>query len=224
MSQQVIVTGCSRGIGKALVEELLHREMAVGGCARSSEVLSELGTDPTFRVVDVTDAKALEKWAKDLSAAGTIPDLVIANAGYLNDPAPLWQVSASEFDAVIDVNVKGVANTARAFLPGMIKAGTGTFVALSSGWGRSTSAGVAPYCASKFAVEGLIGALAEDLPRGVSAVSLSPGVVHTGMLARAFGASEASQAVEPQHWAMEAVDFLLALGPESNGQSLSFQR
>ena len=224
MSRRVIVTGCSRGIGKALVEQFSSTGVVVGGCARSAEALSQQGEDPHYRCVDVTDSAALEQWACDLAAIGMVPDLVIANAGYLSEPQALWEVSAEDFDAVIDVNVKGVANTARAFLPRMIEAGQGTFVALSSGWGRSTSAGVAPYCASKFAVEGLIGALSQDLPTGLSAVALSPGVVHTEMLARAFGADGASQAIEPQEWAVEAVQFLLTLGPSCNGQSLSFQR
>ena len=224
MSRRVIVTGCSRGIGRALVEQYAALGIVVGGCARSTDLISKQGEEPHFRCVDVTDSAALEQWATDLSAVGMIPDLVVANAGYLSEPRALWETSSDEFDAVIDVNVKGVANTARAFLPRMIKAGKGTFVALSSGWGRSTSAGVAPYCASKFAVEGLIGALSQDLPSGVSAVALSPGVVHTEMLERAFGAREASQAVEPNKWALEAAQFLLALEPSCNGQSLTFQR
>lgn len=224
MSRQVIVTGCSRGIGKALVDQFTAKGATVAGCARSTEAISRQGEEPHYRSLDVTDSAALERWAADLSEVDMVPDLVIANAGYLSEPQSLWEVSAAEFDAVIDTNVKGVANTARAFLPRMIEAGQGTFVALSSGWGRSTSAGVAPYCASKFAVEGLIGALAQDLPTGISAVALSPGVVHTEMLARAFGATEASHAVEPQQWAAGAVQFLLNLGPSCNGQSLSFQR
>lgn len=224
MSRQVIITGCSRGIGKALVEQFCASSVTVGGCARSTDLVRELGDDPYFRCVDVTDFEAMEKWAQDLDEVGMVPDLVIANAGYLSEPAPLWKTSTQEFDAVIDVNVKGVANTARAFVPRMIDARRGTFVALSSGWGRSTSAGVAPYCASKFAVEGLIGALSQDLPDGVSAVALSPGVVHTDMLTRAFGAQEASHAVDPAQWAAGAVEFLLSLGPVCNGQSLSFER
>jgi len=224
LSRQVIVTGCSRGIGKALVEQFCASSISVAGCARSTDLLREHGDDPYFRSVDVTDSDAMEKWAQDLASAGMIPDLVVANAGYLSEPGPLWEISPEEFDLVIDVNVKGVANAARAFLPGMIDAGAGTFVALSSGWGRSTSPGVAPYCASKFAVEGLIGALSQDLPAGVSAVTLSPGVVHTQMLARAFGAREASTAVDPGEWAVDAVEFLLSLGPSCNGQSLTFER
>ena len=224
MSRTVIVTGCSRGIGAALVEQLTVQKHRVAGCSRSAQAMRELGADPTFRSVDVRDGEAVEVWARDLQEIGLVPDLVIANAGLLNRRRPLWEISAEEFDQVIDVNVKVAANTARAFLPSMIEQKSGTFVALSSGWGRSTSAEVAPYCASKFAVEGLIGALAQELPEGISAVALSPGVVHTSMLARAFGEEEASLAVEPQQWASQAIEFLLALGPAENGQSVSFQR
>ena len=224
MSRSVIVTGCSRGIGAALVQQLLEKEHRVAGCSRSTAAMQELGIDPTFRSVDVRDGDAMVGWAKDLQQIGLIPDLVIANAGLLHLRQPFWELSAEEFDQVIDVNIKGVANTARAFLPAMIQNKSGTFVAFSSGWGRSTSPGVSAYCASKFAVEGLIGALAQELPQGVSAVALSPGVVHTSMLARAFGEEEASHAVEPQQWASQAIEFLLSLGPAENGQSVSFQR
>jgi len=106
----------------------------------------------------------------------------------------------------------------------MIERGRGTLVALSSGWGRSTSPEVAPYCASKFAIEGLMGSIAQELPGGLAAVALSPGVVHTEMLKRAFGEKDASMAVEPSDWGREAVEFLLSLGPDHSGSSLSFQR
>ncbi len=224
MSREVVVTGCSRGIGAALVARFIEMGISVAGCARSVSAVQELGSDPSFRTLDVTDDRAMRQWASDLESAGKVPDLVIANAGVLNEPAPLWEISADQFDLVVDVNVKGVANTARAFLPSMIASGGGVFVALSSGWGRSTSEGVAPYCASKFAVEGLVGSLSQDLPEGVVAVALSPGVVDTTMLARAFGPQQASQAVDPSSWAREAADFLLSIGPQHNGESLSFQR
>jgi NAD(P)-dependent dehydrogenase (short-subunit alcohol dehydrogenase family) len=70
----------------------------------------------------------------------------------------------------------------------------------------------------------LIGAISQDLPAGLCAVALSPGVVDTRMLAVAFGASEASQAIDPDLWAKPAVDFLLSLSSADNGQSLTFSR
>jgi NAD(P)-dependent dehydrogenase (short-subunit alcohol dehydrogenase family) len=70
----------------------------------------------------------------------------------------------------------------------MIRRGSGVIVNFSSGWGRSVSAEVAPYCASKWAVERLTRALAEELPSGLAAVPLNPGIINTEMLQSCFGA------------------------------------
>jgi len=101
----------------------------------------------------------------------------------------------------------------------MVKAKRGVIVNFSSGWGRSTDAEVAPYCASKWAIEGLTLALAQELPSGVAAVSLNPGIINTDMLQCAFGGS-ASGYISPRDWARNAVPFLLALGPDDNGKQL----
>jgi NAD(P)-dependent dehydrogenase (short-subunit alcohol dehydrogenase family) len=79
---------------------------------------------------------------------------------------------------------------------------------------------VAPYCASKYAIEGMTKALAEELPAGMAAVPLSPGVVDTDMLRSAWGDGAASHP-RPEEWAERAVPFLLGLGPEENGRSLT---
>ena len=71
-----------------------------------------------------------------------------------------------------DVNVGGVANVIRHFVPPMVSAGRGVIVNLSSGWGRSVAANVAPYCCTKWAIEGLTRALAEELPQGLAAIPL----------------------------------------------------
>ena len=91
-------------------------------------------------------------------------------------------------------------------------------VNLSSGWGRSTAPNVAPYCASKFAVEGLTRALAQELPPGLAAVPLSPGVIQTEMLETTFG-EHAAAYWQPEQWAEVAVPYLLRLGPADNGRS-----
>ena len=102
----------------------------------------------------------------------------------------------------------------------MIKRGNGVIVNFSSGWGRSTSAEVAPYCATKFAIEGLTQALAQELPAGLAAIPLNPGVIDTDMLRSCFGGS-ASSYPSPQQWAKRAVPFLLKLSPRENGQPLT---
>jgi NAD(P)-dependent dehydrogenase (short-subunit alcohol dehydrogenase family) len=98
----------------------------------------------------------------------------------------------------------------------------GVVVNFSSGWGRSVSAEVAPYCATKYAIEGLTKALAEELPAGMAAVPLNPGIIDTDMLRSCFGA-DASRYPSPAEWAESAVPFLLGLGPKDNGRSLSVE-
>ena len=90
----------------------------------------------------------------------------------------------------------------------------------SSGWGRSVSPEVAPYCATKYAIEGLTKALAAELPEGMAAVPLNPGVIDTDMLRSCFG-KEAAAYPSPEEWADAAVPFLLRLGPKDNGKSLT---
>jgi NAD(P)-dependent dehydrogenase (short-subunit alcohol dehydrogenase family) len=129
-------------------------------------------------------------------------------------------VPAAEFNRVIEVNIKGVANVLRHFAPAMVARQTGIIVNLSSGWGRSTSPEVAPYCASKFAIEGLTKALAQELPSGLAAVPLNPGVIDTDML-RSCWADGAAAYPKAEAWAKTAAPFILKLGPRDNGQSLT---
>jgi NAD(P)-dependent dehydrogenase (short-subunit alcohol dehydrogenase family) len=179
----------------------------------------ELGAPHQFRVVDVANESDVQAWANEVLPAGA-PDLLVNNAAVINPNAPLWEVSAEQFDRVIDVNIKGVANVIRHFVPAMIARGRGVIVNFSSGWGRSVSPEVAPYCATKWAIEGLTQALAEELPAGMAAVPLNPGIINTDMLQSGFGAA-ANSYPSPQQWAKAAVPFILGLGAAENGQPLS---
>src|SRR5207253_10833767 len=149
-----------------------------------------------------------------------VPDLLINNAALINRNAPLWRVSTDEFSRVIDVNIKGVANVIRHFVPAMLQRKKGVIRNLSSGWGRSTDAEVAPYCATKWAIEGLTQALSQELPAGMAAIPLNPGIINTDMLQSSFGSS-ASAYPTAEEWAKKAVPFLLSLGPKHNGQPLT---
>ena len=97
--------------------------------------------------------------------------------------------------------VPSFESTVRQFLPAMISQGSGTVVNFSSGWGRSVSAEVAPYCASKWAIEGLSDALSQELPRGLATAALNPGVINTDMLQSCFG-SGADAYASAQEWAV----------------------
>ncbi|NEQ96864.1 MAG: SDR family oxidoreductase [Cyanothece sp. SIO2G6] len=135
-------------------------------------------------------------------------------------PAPLWEVPAKECQAVVDVNLNGTINIIRHFVPPMIQKRAGIIVNFSSAWGRSTSPDVAPYCATKWAVEGLTQSLSQELPQGMAAVALNPGIIHTEMLETCFG--ESAAAYTPlQQWVQSAVPYILNLGARDNGRQLT---
>ena len=224
MAKIIVITGVTRGIGRGLASEFDRLGHKVIGCGRSAEQLAELQAEldqtQDLATVDVTDDRAVADWAKHTLAEHGAPDLLINNAAIINANANLVDVPMEEFDAVIDINIKGVANVTRHFAPAMIKRNHGVIVNLSSGWGRSTSPEVAPYCGTKWAIEGLSKAMAEELPSGMACVPFSPGVVNTEMLQSCFGAGAAS-ARKPDTFAKATAPFLLGLGPKNNGQSLT---
>ena len=218
------VTGCTRGLGRAMVGGLAARGWTLAGCARSEggvqEVRSALGSSHLFAKVDVVDDAQVAEFCAGAMAATGAPDLLLNSAALMNTPGPLWEVEAREFSDVIDVNIKGVANVLRHVIPLMIAHGTGVVVNFSSGWGRSTSPEVGPYCATKWAIEGLTQALSQELPPGLAAVALNPGIIDTDMLREAWGEG-ASAYPNPEEWAQSAVPFLESLSAKDNGGALS---
>jgi NAD(P)-dependent dehydrogenase (short-subunit alcohol dehydrogenase family) len=196
----------------------------VAGCGRSqkeiAQLRAEMGKPHDFAAVDVASDAEVKSWAAEVLASHGAPALLLNNAAIINKNARLWEISAEEFSKVMDINIKGTVSVIRHFLPAMIKQGKGVVVNFSSGWGRSTDAEVAPYCASKWAIEGLTQSLSQELPRGIAAVALNPGIINTDMLQSCFGGS-ASSYPSPTEWAKRAVPFLLRLGPDHNGKQLT---
>lgn len=222
--RRIVITGVSKGLGRAMSEAFIRDGHQVMGCARNAAAIAALretyGPAQRFDVVDVCDDGAVKAWATELLKAFGAPDLLINNAAVVHRPAPLWAVPSAVFDQVIDTNIKGVANLIRHFVPAMVEAESGVIVNFSSGWGRSTDAEVAPYCATKWAIEGLTQALAQELPQGMAAVPLNPGIIDTDMLRLSFG-SAAGAYPSAEEWAQRAVPFLLKLGARDNGRPLT---
>jgi NAD(P)-dependent dehydrogenase (short-subunit alcohol dehydrogenase family) len=222
--RRILLTGAGRGLGLAMTENLVELGHTVVGCSRqqphTESLRKRFGKPHRFDAVDVADEAAVARWAKHMLAEGGPPDLLLNNAAVVNANAALWEVPADEFSRVIDVNIKGVYHVLRHFLPAMVARKQGVIVNFSSGWGRSTSAEVAPYCATKYAIEGLTLALAQELPAGMCAVPLNPGIINTDMLQSCFG-DDAASYPSPQKWAQKAVPFLLALSAKDNGKSLT---
>lgn len=218
------VTGCTRGLGRAMVNGLAANGWTVAGCARSAEGVqqaqAELGAPHYFAPVDVVDDAQVADFCAAAGEATGAPDLLVNSAALMNTPGPLWMVDAQEFSDVIDVNIKGVNNVMRHALPLMIENGSGVVVNFSSGWGRSSSPDVAPYCATKWAIEGLTQSLAHELPSGLAAVALNPGIIDTDMLREAWGDGAAAHP-NAEEWAKRAVPFLEKLSAKDNGGSLT---
>ena len=223
-SKRVVLTGVSKGLGLAMAEQFIELGHQIFGCARSGSAVEELSSrfraPHRFSQVDVSDDRQVSAWASSVLDNGGAPDLLVNNAALINENAPLWEVPADEFSSLVDVNIKGVFYVIRHFLPAMIERESGVIINFSSGWGRSVAKDMAPYCASKFAIEGLTKALAYDLPRTMAAIPLTPGMVHTEMLDSCMGTS-ASLYPDPQEWAKRSVPFILSLGSKQSGDSVS---
>ena len=224
--RQIVITGVSKGLGRALVDQFIHLGMNIVGCARNKNAIQSLQDqypDHHFAVVDVVDRNQVDRWATQIVSQVGPPDLLLNNAAAINANAPLWEVPPDEFEHVMRVNVTGVFNVVRALVPSMIERQQGIIVNFSSTWGRSVAPEVAPYCATKWAIEGMTRALASELPNSMAAIPLNPGVIQTDMLDSCLG--DASRMYpKPQEWSAAAAEFLLDLKPAQSGEPLSAPR
>jgi NAD(P)-dependent dehydrogenase (short-subunit alcohol dehydrogenase family) len=221
----VVITGVTRGLGRAMVDEFVRLGHAVFGCARTKNGIEELtrmypGQD--FQTVDVASDAQVKAWAERLLREHGPPDFVLNNAAVINLKASLWEVGDREFSNEIDINIKGVVNVIRHFAPSMISRKHGVIVNFSSRWGTKFEKQMAPYCAKKWAVVALTRVLAEELkPEGVAVVGLNPGIVRTGMFQKYLGdttAIETSRYLAPVEWARIAVPYILRLCLKDTGK------
>lgn len=234
--QVVVITGATKGIGAALAGEFVRCGWKVAGCGRSEEHVQELqnqyGADHLFSVVDIKDDAAVAKWAEEVKEKLGIPFILMNNAGMINRPCVLWKVSSDEFADVIDTNVIGTVNMLRHFVPSMLQKGEGIIVNVSSGWGMQGKAifspdcegwgSFAPYCASKFAIEGLTQSLSQELPQGIIAVTLAPGTSDTDMLFKALP-EEAGKYPTAEERAKVIIPALLKIKQADSGKHLSLE-
>ena len=222
MSKLVCISGCSRGLGRAMALEFASRGWRIAGGARDTQALAELestlSTEHLLKSMDVTKPEEVDDLAQAIEDTLGTPDLLVNNAGLINRNAPLTKVSPEEFSSVLAVNLGGIHNMIRAFVPRMEKAGRGIIANFSSYWGQSTAADVGPYCATKWGVEGLTRSLAQELPKGLAAVAFNPGVINTEMLRSTFGEQAKSYPL-PQEWAVDAVTRLQNLSLQDNGNT-----
>jgi len=204
---KALVTGASRGIGRALAAALTAEGYDVIGVARS-------GGSGGLRC-DVSDPAQVDALRK---RTGPV-DLLVNNAAVIHEPAPLVDVPLAEWRRLFDTNVLGMVAVLKAYVPDMNAKGAGVVCNLSSTWGKTVSARQAPYCATKWAVEGLSKALAEEVTPGVVVLAVNPGVVATDMLATCFE-GRIQGATPPSDCAAAFVRMLRRVTPAWNGRSV----
>ncbi len=219
----IVITGATRGLGRAMAERFMEAGHTVLGCGRGHAEVARLtrkfAKPHEFSTVDVSRDEAVQDWAKRVVQEHGAPDLLINNAALVNRNAPLWKVPPDEFQRVMDVNIVGVANCIRHFVPAMVARKSGVIVNFSSGWGRATSPEVAPYCATKWAIEGLTAALAQELPAGMAAIPLNPWESSIPRCCKAASGAQLVNYPSAEEWSRKAVPFLLKPGAKQNGKS-----
>jgi 3-oxoacyl-[acyl-carrier protein] reductase len=190
--QIAIVTGASRGIGRAIALKLAAEGARVVACARNAEKLAELtgagkqrelpGTIETS-VLDVTDRAAIDRFVEDtVERLGRI-DILVNNAGITRDGL-LMSMEDQDFDEVLTANLKSVFWMTRAVSKPMVRARRGRIVNLSSISGLSGNAGQTNYAASKAGIVGFSKSVAKELAkRGITCNVVAPGFIETDMTA-----------------------------------------
>jgi len=219
--QVALVTGGSRGIGKAIAIKLAQLGASVSICGRDPEILRAaaekiraVAAKVFSHAADVTrQSEVVELVHATESALGPITVLVnnagIGNPGF----GPLQDKSEADWDRVLDNNLKSAFLVSRAVAPLMIERHRGDIINISSLAGKNTFAGGALYCASKWGLQGLTGCMAEDLrPYGIRVSAICPGSVATEFSGR--GPKDPSQVLTAEDVA-HAVAMLALQGPQS---------
>lgn len=214
-----LVTGASRGIGRAIALRLAELGAAMAICARDKSALAAvesevktLGVPVHSQITDVTRVNEVASLVGSTEAALAPISILVNNAG-IGLFGPAHEKSEAEWDRVLNTNLKSVFLVSRAVVPSMIRRGGGDIVNISSLGGRNAFAGGGIYCASKWGLQGLSACMAEDLrEHGIRVSVVCPGSVATGFSGRS--PKDPSKALTPADVA-HAVAMIVTQGPQS---------
>lgn len=189
MSPQIaVVTGASRGIGRAIALRLARDGHTVIGTATSesgaaaiSEYFAAVGLKGRGRVLDVADSASIESFVKSVSDEFGVPTILVNNAGITRDNLIL-RMKDEEWDDLIRTNLSSIFHLCKACLRGMMKARGGRIVNITSVVGATGNAGQANYAAAKAGIIGFTKSLAKEVgSRNITVNSVAPGFIDTDM-------------------------------------------
>ena len=219
LQQVALVTGASRGIGRAIALRLASLGASVAVCGRDADALAattsalkQLGARVCSQIADVTRSSDIASLISNTQASLGPISILVNNAG-IGLFGPAHEKSETDWDRVLSTNLKSVFLVSQAVIPSMIRQGRGDIINISSLAGKNTFAGGGIYCASKWGVQGLSGCMAEDLRGHDIRVSVvCPGSVATEF----FGHSskDASKVLTAEDVA-HAVAMIATQGPQS---------
>lgn len=187
-SKIAIVTGASRGIGKAIALRLAKDGFTVVGTATSENGASnitmyfeEAGLDGVGRVLDVSDAASIEGFIAGVTDEFSVPAVLVNNAGITRDNL-LMRMKDEEWDDIIRTNLSSVFRLCKCCMRGMMKARQGRIVNITSVVGATGNAGQTNYAAAKAGIIGFTKSLAKEVgSRGITVNSVAPGFIDTDM-------------------------------------------
>jgi 3-oxoacyl-[acyl-carrier protein] reductase len=192
LSQDIaLVTGASRGIGRAIAEELARRGANVVGTATSAEGAASIsqwlqqgGYKGRGAVLNVSDAASVDALLKDLEGAEGVPTILVNNAGITRDNL-LLRMKAEEWDDIMNTNLASVFRLSKGVLRGMMKARRGRIISIASVVGVMGNAGQTNYAAAKAGIIGFSKSLAREVgSRGITVNVVAPGFIATDMTAK----------------------------------------
>jgi NADP-dependent 3-hydroxy acid dehydrogenase YdfG len=209
----VLITGATSGIGKATAFELAKKKYNLIICGRRKERLTiiekELSrfTKVASLCFDVRDKKAVFSEIDSLSGEFKEIDILINNAGNAHGLDPVQSGDLEDWDAMMDINVKGLLYVSKAIIPEMTKRAKGHIINIGSSAGKEVYPKGAVYCASKHAVIAITDGMRIDLnPFGIKVTAINPGLVETEFSKVRFKGSYKADNVYKGYKALQAED------------------
>lgn len=186
MTKTALITGATSGIGKATAFEFAKKNINLVLCGRNAEVLKDLEKELSKQVkvttlnFDVRDKNEVFKKIESLPQEFKDIDILINNAGNAHGMDPIQDGNLDDWDAMLDINVKGLLYVSKAIIPGMIERKSGHIINIGSTAGKEVYPNGNVYCASKFAVDAINQGMRIDLNKtGIKVGAVNPGLTQT---------------------------------------------